>query len=200
MAYIVPSTGNYNTTGYPLFPDIVTGPVPSQSNGQPIFPGTQFKGPMLVGQVKDSDGTGNLAGVGEEYGTSNTGFAVVAQSCVVNQKTNTGTAGQFACPIVIPAQSQILRITLMVTAIWTGAAATFGVGSSASATAFTTAGAATGGTLGPVSITPGANATQIGNWDNVGSTDVQIVLLATNTGNGVGTLTVEYIPGINLLS
>ena len=44
------------------------------------------------------------------------------------------------------------------------------------------------------------NATAIGNWDNVGTQDIQIVVLSTNTGSGVGTLTVTYAQGINLAS
>jgi hypothetical protein len=49
-------------------------------------------------------------------------------------------------------------------------------------------------------VTPGTGATQIGNWDNVGTQDVQIVVLSTNTGSGVFTLTVDYTPMINLAS
>jgi predicted O-methyltransferase YrrM len=118
---------------------------------------------------------------------------------VITQATNDGTAGQFACPIVIPAQSQILHITLMVTTAWTGTT-TLGVGTGASATAFTTAAAVSGATLGQVIVTPGTSATQSANWDNVGTQDVQIVVLSGSTGSGVGTLSVEYVPNINLAS
>jgi hypothetical protein len=105
------------------------------------------------------------------------------------------------CPIVIPAQSQIVTMRIMVTTIWNGASADFGVGSSGLATYFTAASAVTGnGTLGQATIVPGASLTYIANWDNVGTQDVQIVILSANTGTGVGTLTVEYIPGINLAS
>ena len=44
---------------------------------------------------------------------------------------------------------------------------------------------------------PGTNTTAIANWDNVGTTDVQIVVTSGNTGSGAGTLTVFYIQGIN---
>lgn len=189
------------TSGTPVYPDINGGQTTGQTNGNPIFPGSQFTGPVLAGNVFNSDGTNTLAGVGEQSGTANVGWARLAQSCVITQATNDGTAGQFACPIVIPAQSQITGIKLMVTTAWTGAATTLGIGSSASATAFTAANAVvTSGALGQISIVPGTGATQIGNWDNVGTQDVQIVILSTNTGSGVGTLTVEYIPGINLAS
>lgn len=192
--YITPTSGQ-------IYPDITGGQTTGQTNGNPIFPGTGLTGPILAGNVINSDGTGTLAGVGEQSGTANMGYCVMAQSCVITQATNTGTAGQFACPIVIPAQSQIHSIKLMVTTAFTGTATTLGIGTSASATALTAANAVvTSGALGQVTITPGTGATQIGNWDNVGTQDVQIVVLSTNTGSGVGTLTVTYAQGINLAS
>lgn len=191
--YIVPTSGQ-------TLPDIQGGKLPTQPNGSPPGPGTQFAGPVLAGPIWASDGTGNLAGVGGTAGTANSGYSVSAQSCVITQATNTSSAGQFACPIVIPAQSQIVRILLMVTTAWT-TTTTLEVGSGASATAFTATQAVTGlGTLGQVSVPPGTGATQIGNWDNVGTQDVQIVVLSGATGTGVGTLTIEYVPQINLAS
>lgn len=191
--YIVPTSGQQ-------YPDIQEGAL-TQPNGSPPGPGTSFAGPGLIGPIPHSDGTTNLAGVGGSSGVANRGYVKQVQSCVCTQATNTGTAGQFACPIVIPAQSQITAIKIMVTTALTGVATTLGIGSSASATAFTAANAVvTSGALGQVSITPGTGATQIGNWDNVGTQDVQIVVLSTNTGSGVFTLTVEYVPQINLAS
>lgn len=191
--YITPTSGQQ-------LPDTQPGAL-TQPNGSPALPGTEFQGPLIVGSVLASDGTGNLAGVGGTVGTCNQGYVSMSQSCVITQATNTGTAGQFACPIVIPAQSQIRTIRLMVTTAWTGAATTLGIGTGASATALTAANAVvTSGALGQVTIVPGTGATQIGNWDNVGTQDVQIVVLSTNTGSGVGTLTVDYIQGINLAS
>lgn len=191
--YIFPTSGQ-------TLPDIQTGTL-TQPNGSPPFPGSEFQGPLIVGNVLASDGTGNLAGVGGTIGTCNQGYVAMTQSCVITQATNDGVAGQFACPIVIPAQSQIRAIKLMVTTAWTGGATTLGIGTGASATALTAANAVvTSGALGQVTVTPGTGATQIGNWDNVGTQDVQIVVLSTNTGSGVGTLTVDYTPNINLAS
>jgi|SRR5882672_4469009 len=189
------------TTGTATLPDIQGGQL-VQQNGDPALPGTYLMGPVIVGNIIASDGTGNLAGIGAMGGgTANAGFARLAQSCVITQATNDGVAGQFACPIVIPAQSQIIGIKLMVTTAWTGGATTLGIGTGASATALTAANAVvTSGALGQINVVPGTGAIQIGNWDNVGTQDVQIVVLSTNTGSGVGTLTVEYIPGINLAS
>lgn len=191
--YVVPTSGQ-------AYPDIQTD-AQTQPNGSPPVPGTSFAGPVLAGTIPHSDGTNTLAGVGGTAGTANRGFAKQAQSCVCTQATNTGSAGQFACPIVVPAQSQITALKIMVTTALTGGATTLGIGSGASATAFTAANAVvTSGALGQVTVTPGTGATQIGNWDNVGTQDVQIVVLSTNTGSGVFTLTVEYVPMINLAS
>src|ERR1700677_2363997 len=191
--YIVPTSGQQ-------YPDIQTDAT-TQPNGSPPVPGTSFAGPGLAGTVKHSDGTNTLAGVGGTAGTANRGYMEMVQSCVCTQATNTGTAGQFACPIVIPAQSQIIAITIMVTTALTGGATPFGIGTSGAAAALTlTSAVVTSGALGQVSVVPGTGATQIGNWDNVGTQDVQIVVQSTNTGSGVATLTVTYAQGINLAS
>lgn len=162
---------------------------------------TVFTGPIKAGNVLQSDGTGNLAGVGGSSGNANVGYALMAQSEVVTQAAgNGGGAGVYICNMTIPAQSQITAIKLMVTTAWTGATKTMTIGDSASATAFTTTGAVDGSALGQITVTPGTGATQIGNWDNVGTTDVQIVITSANTGSGVGTLTVTYVQSINLAS
>jgi len=180
----------------------------TQTNGNPVGPGTEFAGPLLAGGVIHTDSTGNLAGLGGTTGTANVGYCVMSQAVVITQANGVtpgapngvATAGVFTTGIVIPAQSQIIGMKLMATADWSGGAATFGVGSTVSATAFTTAGAVTVSALGQQSITPGTSLTQIANWDNVGNTDVQIVITSTNTGTGVGTFSVEYIQGINQAS
>jgi len=172
------------------------------ANGSSIFPGTSFQGPLVAGNVLHSDGTGNLAALGGSAGTANAGYCHMTQAEVITQAASAGqSAGVYKTGIVIPAQSLITGIKLRVTTAFSGSATTLGIGTSASATALTTAGAVvTSGALGDVVITPGTGATQIGNWDNVGNTDVQIVVTSTNTGNGVATLMVEYVQGINLAS
>jgi len=169
--------------------DIVPGQSPNP-NGSPATVGATFTGPILAGTVMNSDGTGNLAGVGGTIGTQNIGYVQMAQSAVVTQASGVSS-------ITIPAQSQITDIYLMVTTAWTGAASTLGIGTNASATALTAANAVTANALGQLTILPGTGATQIANWDNVGNTDVQIKITSANTGSGVGTLTVFYIQGIN---
>jgi hypothetical protein len=189
--------------------DINGGAVYPNANGSPIGPGTHTTGPWLAGGVIHTDGTGNLAGVGGQSGTANVGYTVMGQAVVITQANGVtpgapngvATAGVFTTGIVIPAQSQITSITLMVTTAFTGGATTLGIGTTASATALTAASAVvTSGALGKVILNPGTGATQIANWDNVGNTDIQIVVTSTNTGSGVGTLTVEYLQGINQAS
>jgi hypothetical protein len=168
-------------------------------NGSPVWPATQFTGPLTAGNVVHSDGSGSLAGLGETTGTANVGYALMAQTAVVTQASGATT-------IVIPAQSQITAIQMMVTTAWTGSATTFSVGATAGTTAATAFSPNTeaGGTAGLVAITP-STAAQIANWDNVsnstfqtgGAVDVQILVTSANTGSGVGTLTVFYIQGIN---
>ena len=159
---------------------------------------TTFTGPIKAGNVLQSDGSGVLAGEGGSSGIANVGFAVMAQSEVITQATNVGSAGVYTTSIVIPAGSQILSITLLVTTAWTGTASTLGIGTTASATALTAAGAVAGGTKGVVSANPGTVDAAIANWKDVGTTDIQVKVTSTNTGSGVGVLTVTYIQSNNL--
>lgn len=159
---------------------------------------TTFTGPIMAGNVLQSDGTGSLASAGGYNGTANVGYAVMAQSQAITQATNGSSAGVYTTSIVIPANSQILSITLTVSTAWTGTASTLGIGTTASATAFTAAGAVAGGTKGLVSASPGTVDAAIANWTDVGSTDVQVLVTSTNTGSGVGVLTVTYIQSNNL--
>ena len=183
--------------------DIQPGIYPNP-NGSSVTAGTTFTGPLFSGTVFNSDGTGNLAGLGNNIGTQNIGYVLMAQSEPITQASG-------ATSITIPAQSQIVSMTLMVTTAWTGVATTLGIGATAgtsAATAFTAATAVAGGTKGLITATPGTATAQIANWDNVsnatfqtgGPTDVQILVTSTNTGSGVGTLTVTYIQGINQAS
>jgi hypothetical protein len=180
------------------------------ANGSPLLPGTSFAGPLIAGNILHSDGSGTLAGLGNTAnGTANAGYAVMVQSAVVTQATNSGVAGVFNSTIVIPAQSQILDIHFMVTTVWSGASPNFSVGTTAGTTAATslTANTNTGVALGKLVFSP-TTAAQIANWDNVsnatfqagGPVDVQIQVASANTGTGVGTLSVIYVQSINLAS
>lgn len=159
---------------------------------------TTFTGPIKAGNVLQSDGSGVLAGEGGSSGTANVGYAVMAQSEVITQATNGSSAGVYTTSIVIPAGSQILSIDLLVTAAWSGAAKTLGIGTTASATALTAAGAVDATAKGIVSANPGTVDAAIANWKDVGTTDIKVLVTSTNTGTGAGVLTVTYIQSNNL--
>ena len=175
----------------------VYGGVLPQKNGSPIFPGNTFRGPLLAGSIPKSSSQAlggqapQPAGLGGTIGLANLGYAVMAQSAVITQ-----AAAAAPTPIVIPAQSQITRITLMATTAFSGGANTISIGNAAGGGADLAALTAVAA-LGPVAFGPGASAPVIARWDNVGNVDMQISVTSANGGTGVGTLTVEYLQGVN---
>lgn len=146
---------------------------------------TTFSGPVRAGTIRNTTGT--------TLGTNvtNVGQVVMAQSSPVTQASG-------ATNIVIPANSQIVEITLYVTTVFSGAATTFGVGTTVLATRFTAAAAVDGAAVGILSVTPGTDATRTGAFIDVGNTDVKIAVTSTNTGTGVGVITVRYVQANNL--
>ena len=148
---------------------------------------TTFSGPVRAGPIKSTTGT--------TLGTdvNNVGEVVLSQYEAITQATNGSSAGVYTTNIVIPAGSTITSIQLYVGVVWSGAASTLGIGTTASATALTAAAAVAGGTLGIIDATAGADATRVGTWYNVGTTDIQIRVTSTNTGTGTGRLVVNYI-------
>lgn len=145
-----------------------------------------FSGPIKAGPIKFTTGT--------TLGTdvANLGFMSMTQYEAITQATNGSSAGVYTTSIVIPAGSIITDIELYVTTVWSGAATTLGVGTTASATDLTAAAAVAGGTLGIIAATAGADATRVGKWANTGTTDIKIVVTSTNTGTGAGYLAVTY--------
>jgi hypothetical protein len=173
--------------------DIIGGQL-TQTNGNPSFPGAVSTGPLIAGNVVHSDGSGTLAGVGGVSGIANQGYAAMTQiSGVVTQAAAFAGSGAVTS-IVIPAQSMIVRMLYYVTTAWTGGTTTFGITDTASNSYST---ASPGNTIGVAAITQPATKSVIQQWQNVGSTDVQLVVTATNTGSGTGVLFCEYIQGIN---
>lgn len=151
---------------------------------------TTFSGPIRAGTIRETTGT--------TVGTNvnNVGQVVMGQTY---RFTQAGLATSANTPIVIPANSQIVEITVYVDAAFTGAVSTFGVGTSALATAFTAANAVAGGTIGIVSVTPGTDGTRTDAFIDVGTTDVRVTVTPGNTGTGTGTITVRYLQNTNLL-
>ncbi len=141
---------------------------------------THFSGPIKAGTIQDSSGTTLGSNV------KNTGWVLMAQSAAVTQASG-------ATDIVIPANSQIVDIKVFVTTAFDGVASTFGIGTTASATFLTAAGALDGAAVGPLTATPGTDATRNGNWIDVGTTDRKIAVTSTNTGAGVANIVVSYL-------
>jgi len=148
---------------------------------------TTFSGPIRAGDIRDTTGT--------TIGTNvrNVGNVVMVQTFPITQA---GTATALATPIVLPADSHILNMQMVVLTVWSGAATTFSVGTSATSTELVSA--AAGGTIGVIGLSPGSDATRTANWDDNGSVGSQIYVLSANTGTGVGTLTVRYIQAHDL--
>lgn len=147
---------------------------------------TTFSGPIKAGSIKDTSGST----VGENV--ANVGYALMAQS-------DTFTQADGSTDIVIPANSQIVNIKVFITTALDGVASTLGIGSTASATFLTAAAALDGAAVGPLTATPGTDATRNGNWGDVGADDIKIAITPTNTGAGVGFIVVEYLQNRDLL-
>ena len=147
---------------------------------------TTFTGPVKAGNVLNTTGTtvGSIA---------NVGFVVMSQSAAVNQATNVAVSGLYKTNIVIPAGSQILSVSVLKTVAWSGVATTVNVGTNATATQIAVAADNDlSTTLGITAIVPGDSSARSLVWKDVGVSDVQIYVLSTNTGTGVGILTVTY--------
>jgi len=155
---------------------------------------TTFTGPIRAGNIINTSGTT----LGRDI--ANVGYVMMAQSQSFTQAASTGqSAGLYLTNIVIPANSQIIGIDILVTAAWSGAAQTVNVGISATATELAVAADNNlSTTLGNKAIIPGDNATRVGNWKDTGTADDRIWVLSTNTGTGAGVITVRYIQNNNL--
>lgn len=147
---------------------------------------TTFTGPIQAGDVLDTVGT--TAGT-----VKNVGTVVTVQSAAVTQA---GTATAATTGICIPANSHILRIDILATVAWSGAASTISIGTSATSTELVSGGSVSA--IGLNQLTPGTNATRTGLWIDVGANDVLIYALSANTGNGVGVLQITYVQAENL--
>lgn len=151
-----------------------------------------FTGPIRAGNILNTSGTT----VGTDV--ANVGYSEMVQTVAVTQATNGTVTGLYTTTIVIPAQSQIIAIDLFVNVAWTGVASTFNVGTSATATELAIASDNTGVAIGRLVVIPGTSATRVNKWVNVGTTDVMLYVLSTNTGSGTGYLTVRYAQALTL--
>lgn len=166
-----------------------------------------FTGPLMAGNVLNSDGTGNLAGVGGSSGVQNVGFASMAQPSYSSSTglastafTQAGTTTAAATNIVIPAQSIITSIWVYVTAAFSGGA-TLSIGTSATSTELANAIPNASLVVGQLTVTPqigSGGATQVANWLNSSSTQDQMVYVKSSaTGTGTFYVVVEYLQSAN---
>lgn len=153
---------------------------------------TVFTGPVLAGNVLQSNGTGALAGAGGSSGTQNVGFCDMMQATAIVQSATAAST-----PIVIPAGSLVTSIDVFVTTAFTNSA-TLSIGTT-SANANEFAAGITVSSVGKVSVTPSSST--IAEWLNVGSTqDVQVYVLssaAPSGGTGAATVVVKYAQSFN---
>ena len=148
---------------------------------------TTFTGPIRAGNILDTSGTT----LGQNV--KNVGSVVLVQHYPITQAL---TATALGTTIVLPADSHILNMQMVVLTAWDGAATTFSVGTSATSTELVSG--AAGGTIGLIGLNPGSDATRTANWDDTGTADKRVFVLSANTGAGVGTLTVRYIQAHDL--
>ena len=137
---------------------------------------TTFSGPIKAGTVR-------------EGASANVGFTVMTQSAAITE-----LAASTASSIIIPANSQITNMYVLVQTAWDGGTNTLDVGTSADPDLYVDGLAVS--SLGNHRVTAAATGTEA-NWKDVGTSDVTIYYDSVATGSGVGVLTVEYIQNRN---
>lgn len=146
---------------------------------------TTFSGPIRAGDIRNTTGTT----LGQDV--KNVGSVVMIQNFPITQALS---ATAYATEIVLPANSHIVAIQILATTAW-ATTNTVSIGTSATATELC---AATAVIQGLVTFGPGADTARVGAWDDTGTADKRIFVLSTNTGAGVGTLSVRYIQAHDL--
>ena len=138
---------------------------------------TTFSGPVKAGTIR-------------EGASANVGFVVMSQSAAITE-----LAANTATSIIIPANSQISNMYVLVQTAWDGGTNTLDVGTSADPDLFCDGLAATA--LGNHRVTAAATGTEA-SWKDIGTSDVTVYYDSVAGGNGVGVLTVEYLQNRNL--
>ena len=145
---------------------------------------TTFSGPIKAGSIKDTTGTT----VGSNV--ANIGSVVMAQSAAITEAAASADVG-----IVIPANSQIVEIHVLVQTAWDGGTNTLDVGDRSDTDLFVDALPCTA--VGNHRVTAATTGTEA-NWRDVGTSDVGFSVDSVAGGNGAGVLTVSYIQNNNL--
>ena len=156
------------------------------------MPTTTFAGPVKAGGISTS--TGNILG----ENVANQGFAKMVQVAQVIELGHVATANSVWTDIVIPANSQITRMALLVT---TAFDSTYGyIYIDNDRPSDPQLGNIVGLTVG-LHECEGTRVSDPGTWKDVGSSDIHLSyhIASTSTGTaGVGTLIVEYVQNNNL--
>ena len=137
---------------------------------------TTFSGPIKAGSIR-------------EGASANVGFVKMAQTGTWTQSTTAADTG-----IIIPANSQITEVIIMITTACTAANISMGF-SSSTTELFTGLAAGTSanvfkfGTLGTIA--------DIDDWANVGTSDVPLFIDFSAGSSGAGYVTVTYLQNTN---
>jgi len=147
---------------------------------------TTFSGPIKAGTIKDTTGTT----VGTDM--KNVGQVLMVQSAAITQSTTAAASG-----IVIPANSQIVEMSVYVTTAWDNSS-TLNIGTTSTSTELATGIVVT--VVEKIKLASQATITDSDAWEDIGSTDVKIFTdsTATTSDTGVATLTVTYVQNNNL--
>ena len=151
---------------------------------------TTFSGPVKAGGISTS--TGNILG----ENVANQGFGKMVQ---VYALTQIGTAVPDWTDIVIPANSQITRMAVLVTTAGDTKDIAIGRDDSVGSSAIWFANTVTGTFIGLKEV-EGSKVTDPSRWKDVGNKDVQLTASWAPTGSDPGRamLIVEYIQNNNL--
>ena len=151
---------------------------------------TTFSGPIKAGTIKNTTGT--------TLGTDvkNVGQVVMTQSSTVALTHATTTAT--ALGIIIPANSQIMNINIVVEQLFANSSTTtIAIGNGAdNATDIAAAHNVSATAVGPLKMLQAS----AGAWDNVGTTDIELygITVANSADAGKARIVVEYVQNNNL--
>ena len=138
---------------------------------------TTFSGPVKSGTIR-------------EGASANVGTLVCAQSAAITE-----LAASTASSIIIPANSQIINIYVLIQTAWDGGTNTLDIGSSADPDLYCDGLPAT--VVGNHRVTAAYTGTEA-NWKDIGTSDVTVYYTSVASGAGTGVLTIQYLQNRNL--
>ena len=150
---------------------------------------TTFSGPIKAGTIRNTTGT--------TLGTdvANVGSVVMSQSSDTELTHATTTAT--ALGIIIPANSQILSMTIIVESLFTGSSTTtIAVGNGSGDATDVSAATNVSATATSAAMSPAA----VDVWTNTGTSEVDLygITIANSASAGSARITVQYVQNNNL--